>query len=620
MYAGFGDYLAIWGINGTTNITKIQMPDSNLKKDRWDASWWKPNIRSLLLYDGRILVVVDRYNNGCTMARINQRNKKAKAAASKNNGNRNLRIAFPGGYGDESCAGGGKPDILDGHSATQLRIYHTADLVDDSIKDKKPISTRNVNGHFEDLRSLSQYAHVMTTQDVDYYSWLEEPLHRSKFPEGITDEQYVAQASKVATTKTIPAFTSRLMKELKVDDTLPNLARISLFSNITLSDTNDNTNANDIDEVLNENGPINSLSLIHSLDMKKKISTSTSGTFLPSHWSRFYLGDDTVIIAGQGSSFNWFDRRSSTATYFVGFLEAEASTAPHSVAKVDGFLRDSYAMDVLGTELRVATTVQKTNWWWWWGGRQAEDDADESSTENYVIILKMKDAAGKSLGVMVEKGREKIGKKDETITAVRFMDKVAYVVTFERTDPLYVIKLEGEGSPKAVGELEITGFSNYLHPMNEEKTMILALGQEANKRGVVKGLKIAIFDVADPFNPKDVEDYVIEQDDDVYSDSDALVDYKAARFLPEPANRLIIPVVLYGWKSKNNFHGFKSYYTDPSLIEEECSIEHEEEYDDYSLARRSMVFDGKLMTTFSKSVHSTNMDTCKSLWKKKISA
>lgn len=411
VYAAFGDYVAMWDIEGDY-LSAIKMAG---------------DVSSLLLHEGRLLVVVTApYNWRCTTY------------------SKNKRAALPG----DNCDG--KGDILSSLDRTQLLIYSTEDLVASNkrralsgatqamtnVVDVEPISVRSVSGYFADLRSMGRYAHVMTTQGVDAYNWLEAPLERYEFPKDLTTEEYAEQAAKLAAETTIPAFCDRLLRELKDrenDDALPNLARISLFTDTWSSgEGDDDTSSNDIDEVLSENGPLNSLSLMHSMDILQqegvgKIGVSTSGTFLPSCWSRFYLGDGTVIVAGQGSSFSWSSRRSSTATYFVGFPASDASTTPGSVGKVDGFLRDSYAMDVLGSELRVATTVRKTNWWGFWRrGRGRLLQNEESTTENYVIILDMKDEDGSSLDVMAEKGREQIGKKDETITAVRFMKDVAY--------------------------------------------------------------------------------------------------------------------------------------------------------------------------------------------------
>ena len=53
----------------------------------------------------------------------------------------------------------------------------------------------------------------------------------------------------------------------------------------------------------------------------------------------------------------------------------------------------------------------------------------------------------------------------EQIQGVRFMGDRGYVVTFRQTDPLYVIDLADPAAPKVLGELKVTGFSDYLHPV-----------------------------------------------------------------------------------------------------------------------------------------------------------
>lgn len=148
--------------------------------------------------------------------------------------------------------------------------------------------------------------------------------------------------------------------------------------------------------------------------------------------------------------------------------------------------------------------------------------------------------------------------------------------------------------------------------MNRNKTMILALGQEADDDGNIEGLKITIFDVRNPREPRDVATHVIKSE---WSYSEALSEYKAVRYLMD-SKRLIIPLDVY--KRRNSFHGFITYYTDESGIQEECRVEHEEQYWYYWLARRSMVFKGKLMTTFGKSIHSTDMNNCTLLWQRDI--
>ena len=92
-----------------------------------------------------------------------------------------------------------------------------------------------------------------------------------------------------------------------------------------------------------------------------------------------------------------------------------------------------------------------------------------------------------------------IGKAGEQVYAVRFIGDRGYVVTFRRTDPLYVLDLSNPVDPKAVGELEVAGFSEYLFPL--ANGLLLGAGRDADSSGRVTGLKMALFDVSDPARP-----------------------------------------------------------------------------------------------------------------------
>ncbi len=92
-----------------------------------------------------------------------------------------------------------------------------------------------------------------------------------------------------------------------------------------------------------------------------------------------------------------------------------------------------------------------------------------------------------------------LGKPGEQVYAVRFLGDRAYVVTFRRTDPLYVLDLANPADPKTVGELEVAGFSEFLFPMPGGQ--LLGVGRDADSTGRATGLKFALFDVSDPTRP-----------------------------------------------------------------------------------------------------------------------
>jgi hypothetical protein len=85
---------------------------------------------------------------------------------------------------------------------------------------------------------------------------------------------------------------------------------------------------------------------------------------------------------------------------------------------------------------------------------------------------------------------EPIGKPNEQLYGVRFLGDRAYLVTFLQIDPLYVIDLANPADPRIAGELEITGFSDFLHPVNDD--LLLGLG-----RGQGGEVKLELFDVSD---------------------------------------------------------------------------------------------------------------------------
>lgn len=89
---------------------------------------------------------------------------------------------------------------------------------------------------------------------------------------------------------------------------------------------------------------------------------------------------------------------------------------------------------------------------------------------------------------------QEIGKPNEALFGVRFLGDVAYAVTFERIDPLYAIDLSDPADPFIAGELEVTGFSEFLHPVSD--ALLLGLGRSAEG-----GIKVELFDVSNIAQP-----------------------------------------------------------------------------------------------------------------------
>jgi len=136
----------------------------------------------------------------------------------------------------------------------------------------------------------------------------------------------------------------------------------------------------------------------------------------------------------------------------------------------------------------------------------------------------------------------------EKIYSARFVGKRAYVVTFKKVDPLFVIDLSNAENPKVLGYLKIPGYSDYLHPYDENH--VIGIGKEAvdasdsdrSGRNLdfawYQGVKVSLFDVSDVENPREIGKLVIG---DRGTDSLVLNDHKALLFDKEK-KLLVIPV------------------------------------------------------------------------------
>ncbi len=91
---------------------------------------------------------------------------------------------------------------------------------------------------------------------------------------------------------------------------------------------------------------------------------------------------------------------------------------------------------------------------------------------------------------------------DDRSTACGWVGDAAYVVTFLQTDPFWVVDLADPAAPAVVGELEIPGFSGYLHPITDD----LVVGFRPDGNGATSA---RLFDVSDPQAPSVIDELAL---------------------------------------------------------------------------------------------------------------
>jgi uncharacterized secreted protein with C-terminal beta-propeller domain len=187
---------------------------------------------------------------------------------------------------------------------------------------------------------------------------------------------------------------------------------------------------------------------------------------------------------------------------------------------VPGNVLNQFSMDEYNDNFRIATTTNE-----WWG---------DGIPKNHLFILNM------SLNII---GKLEDLAPGETIYSTRFMGDRGYIVTFQKIDPLFVIDLTEPTNPQILGKLKVTGYSDYLHPYDENHIIGIGKETELSKEGDFawyQGVKISLFDVSDVSNPVEIAKYEIG---DRGTDSQVLYDHKAFLF-DKDWNLMVIPVLV----------------------------------------------------------------------------
>lgn len=520
------------------------------------------NIRSMLWHEGRLAVIVEGYQYSSSLIFLN----------------------------------GGMTAVL---------LYDVNEDGTLTLVDKKTI-----RGLYRDARSIDNQAHIVTTSSINS-SLFSSYLRVWMFPQGISDEEYKKRAFALAK-GLAPQFAKQLVAELlgsthdgSVDDySCSQIIRLSLMRNGVASDETPDLTAG--------NGILNSYVQTTSFDMQSKfsLSESVSGAFLPTSWLNVYSSKDMLVYAAQGwkRTDDWKEY-----TYLLGFDVSSGVAQPTAIGEVPGYLLNQYSLDHYNGHLRAATTTSAS-----WGIVDGEW-ARKSESQNQITVLE------RNGNKLVPVGAVPNVATGERIYSVRFMQDKAFVVTFKQIDPFFTFDLSDPTNPIQVGELKIRGFSNYLHPTNDEN-FLLAVGQDANETtGMPMGLQISLFDTTDFANPVLAHKKVLTAGQNGVSSSDAQYDPKAFRYLPN-ANKLILPVSKYSYNAEDgtDFDGFRIYNIDQlegitkvgEVIHADADLMSRACFSWAYIPSRSMVFNGNLLTMKGHTILMTDnvLDPTNTLW------
>jgi uncharacterized secreted protein with C-terminal beta-propeller domain len=223
-------------------------------------------------------------------------------------------------------------------------------------------------------------------------------------------------------------------------------------------------------------------------------ASSTDASFVAPARAPYIYSSDTTVYK--------FELNAGKATY-------------RSKADVPGEILNQFSMDESGGYFRIATNIGGTS--------------DASSNNMYALDGDMK-IVGKIEGIA----------PGERIYSVRFMGDRAYMVTFRSVDPLFAVDLSDPRDPKILGQLKIPGYSDYLHPYDDN--LLIGFGKDAIADGntaFYQGMKISMFDVSNVGDPIELFSRIIGDrgtDSPVLRDHKALLFSKARGLLADPVS------------------------------------------------------------------------------------
>lgn len=207
-------------------------------------------------------------------------------------------------------------------------------------------------------------------------------------------------------------------------------------------------------------------------------------------YAEIYVSSDSIYLY-RGNYQN-----NEALTEIAKFHIQEGNIDAVNATSVRGTVNDTFAIQEYQDNLRILTT--------------SYDDNANTSNQLYLLDKDLK-LIGSLEGIA----------EGEEIYAAKYFENTAYFITYRNTDPLFAADLSDPTNPKLLGELKISGFSEYLHFWGEDK--LLGIGYETNaENGEFLGLKLVMFDISDPVRLTASSSLVLDQ----YYYSPALYNYK----------------------------------------------------------------------------------------------
>ena len=272
------------------------------------------------------------------------------------------------------------------------------------------------------------------------------------------------------------------------------------------------------DFYLPASGDVHAILTIFSLDLDNPLEGPEEASIL-SPTSIAYASSQSIYVSSTAVSKE--DCFQHTRIHKFDISARPGQALYRASGEVPGWLLNQFSMGEHEGFLRVGTTEDPVF------------SVEPSEMSNNLFVLQQK---GESLEIVGEVRGIAPG---ERIYATRFLGDVGFMVTFEIIDPLFTFDLSDPADPQLLGELEVPGYSGYIHPVGDDH--LLTIGQDTENMGDFawfQGLQISVYDISDLTDPVLNDMEIIGSRG---TGSEALHDHKAFNYFA-PKDVLAFPV------------------------------------------------------------------------------
>ncbi len=416
-------------------------------------------------------------------------------------------------------------------SAPNMMIYpyynstRTKVFVIDITDRTKPVVTRSVefDGNYYTSRKVGSTLYMVMNY---YYSPI---VYYGAMQPGVVDSASGGTATSTSASTVDPALVPQM-----VDTKTGTQEAIASCSQIRILPKEDNFNY-----------------LITAAVPLSDLSKNVSRSVVIGSSDNVYASQNNLYVAANDWGGGFYRPYGDYDTAVYKFALGNGTITYNSKGKVPGQLLNQFSMDESNGYFRVATTKNEY--------------VPGSEINNNVYVL---DSGMKLTGKI-----ENIA-PGEKLYSARFMGNKAYLVTFKRVDPFFVLDLSSPTNPKIAGKLKIPGYSEYLQPYDDNH--ILGFGYDVDASLVTpdtdflpynakKGLKISMFDVTNLANPKEMFTTIIG-DQGTYSE---VLDNHKALLFDKDKQLLALPITVYQQQSSAACTDY-TYSTCPTSCQQIC--------------------------------------------------